>query len=177
MSIRAVLLVLFLGGAAAAPVALAQPPGMGGEDREVLDQFDADQNGWLNNEERKQARDFLKANPAPRRGPADRAALAPVGREVSAVLDSDRDQGSGRRDSGRRQNSDRHQDSDRRDSGRRPILSVTEMAGIAALATDHRVTLAGAVALGLPMVAVPAVPAAAGLGAVPAEIAPKQPRG
>ena len=69
MSIRPVLFALLLGGAAASSIALAQPPGMGGEERQLLDQFDADQNGWLSSEERQQARDFVKANPAPRRGP------------------------------------------------------------------------------------------------------------
>ena len=54
-------------------IALAQPPGSGGsgpgrEDREVLDQFDADENGWLNSSERKKARTFLRANPAEQRG-------------------------------------------------------------------------------------------------------------
>jgi hypothetical protein len=39
------------------------PPGMGGQDREVLKQFDKDENGWLNQEERAEARKFLKENP------------------------------------------------------------------------------------------------------------------
>ena len=43
-------------------VAFSQPPG--GPDRELLEQFDQDKSGWLNGEERKQARTFLKENPA-----------------------------------------------------------------------------------------------------------------
>lgn len=53
---------------ATAPFTLAQPPGMGAEDRELLDQFDSDKNGWLNSEERQQARIFIKENPLARRG-------------------------------------------------------------------------------------------------------------
>ncbi len=67
MSIRNTLLVVLL-GAWSAPLSLAQPPGMGGQEREILDQFDADQNSWLNKEERQEARTFLKENPPPRRG-------------------------------------------------------------------------------------------------------------
>ncbi|MCB9940288.1 MAG: CotH kinase family protein [Planctomycetaceae bacterium] len=69
MSIRACLFVMFCGGVGALSFALAQPPGMGGGERKLLEQFDADKNGWLNNEERKQARVFIKENPAPQRGP------------------------------------------------------------------------------------------------------------
>ncbi len=52
----------------------AQPPGFGpggpgGADRELLAQFDTDHNGWLDQKERLQAREFVKANPAPQRGP------------------------------------------------------------------------------------------------------------
>ncbi|MFU7559519.1 CotH kinase family protein [Stieleria sp. JC731] len=46
----------------------AQPPGMGGGDREILDQFDTDESGWLNQSERKEAREWLKDNPPERRG-------------------------------------------------------------------------------------------------------------
>lgn len=69
MSVRACLFVMFCGGVGALSFALAQPPGMGGGERKLLEQFDADKNGWLNNEERKQARVFIKENPAPQRGP------------------------------------------------------------------------------------------------------------
>lgn len=68
MTIRAGLFVLFF-GAVASSVALAQPPGMGGEDRKILKQFDSDESGWLNQAERKEAREFLKENPSERRGP------------------------------------------------------------------------------------------------------------
>ncbi|TWU03428.1 CotH kinase family protein [Neorhodopirellula pilleata] len=52
----------------------SQPPnfqggGPGGEDREVLEQFDTDDNGWLDLEERERARTFLKENQPERRGP------------------------------------------------------------------------------------------------------------
>ena len=59
------------------------PPGDGGgpgdaflgggppsrEKRELVRQFDQNNDQWLNAVERKAAREFLKANPAPRRGP------------------------------------------------------------------------------------------------------------
>ncbi|TWU35334.1 CotH protein [Novipirellula aureliae] len=48
----------------------AQPPGFGGSDRELLDQFDTDQNGWLDREERKEARAFLQETPGQGRGGA-----------------------------------------------------------------------------------------------------------
>lgn len=51
----------------------AQPPGFGpgGPDeagRELLDQFDSNKSGWLNQEERQKARAFMIENPAPQRG-------------------------------------------------------------------------------------------------------------
>ncbi len=45
-----------------------RPGGPGGGQRKLLTQFDADKNGWLNSEERKIAREFIKNNPAPRPG-------------------------------------------------------------------------------------------------------------
>ncbi len=49
------------------------PPGMGpggpgGADRKLLEQFDFDKSGWLNLDERKGARAFVKENPAQQRG-------------------------------------------------------------------------------------------------------------
>lgn len=43
------------------------PGGFGGSERELLDQFDANKDGWLNQEERAEAREFIKENPAPSR--------------------------------------------------------------------------------------------------------------
>ncbi|MEZ6095897.1 MAG: CotH kinase family protein [Pirellulaceae bacterium] len=56
------------------PSVSAQPPGpmggpMGGEDRKILKDYDTNNDGWLNLEEREKALEFLRANPAPRRGP------------------------------------------------------------------------------------------------------------
>lgn len=47
----------------------SQPPGGAQEDRELLQQFDTDKSGWLNNEERKLARKFVQENPVRRSGP------------------------------------------------------------------------------------------------------------
>ncbi|MCM2374996.1 CotH kinase family protein [Aporhodopirellula aestuarii] len=69
MLYRASLFVVLLGVAAFATLSLAQPPGMEEQDREILDQFDTDKNGWLNDAEREQAREFVKENPAQRGGP------------------------------------------------------------------------------------------------------------
>ncbi|MEO8270324.1 MAG: CotH kinase family protein, partial [Aureliella sp.] len=49
------------------------PPGFGpgapgGSERKILKKFDADKNGWLANDERKEARIFLKENPGPQGG-------------------------------------------------------------------------------------------------------------
>ncbi len=41
-------------------------------ERELVDQFDTNKDGWLNDDERKPAREFVKANPTPRRGPGGR---------------------------------------------------------------------------------------------------------
>lgn len=68
MIARSALFLLVLGMAMSSSTR-AQPPGMNGEERQLLDQFDADKNGWLNQEERKKARDFLKENPTRGRGP------------------------------------------------------------------------------------------------------------
>ncbi len=43
--------------------------GPGGGDFEVLDQFDADENGWLDRAERKDARIFVQENRPEHRGP------------------------------------------------------------------------------------------------------------
>src|SRR5688572_18660191 len=48
-------------------VAAAQPPGggfgpPGGQDRKVVADFDKDKNGWLNADERKEAREAVKKN-------------------------------------------------------------------------------------------------------------------
>ncbi|MEM6691791.1 MAG: spore coat protein CotH, partial [Planctomycetota bacterium] len=47
---------------------VAWTQGFGGQDREILEQFDTDKNGWLNDQERKEAREHLKANPRRGRG-------------------------------------------------------------------------------------------------------------
>ena len=44
------------------------PGGPGAIERKVLKQFDSDENGWLNSDERKDARAFLKENPSPQGG-------------------------------------------------------------------------------------------------------------
>lgn len=79
MTLRFGLLACSLGGAVMALFALAQPPGMDAPTREVLKQFDADQSGWLNSDERQAARLFIKENPAPKRGPGGPGGFGPGG--------------------------------------------------------------------------------------------------
>lgn len=55
------------------------PGGPGGEERQLVKQFDANGDGWLNAEERAAAREFLKQNPAPQRGPGGGGAGGPGG--------------------------------------------------------------------------------------------------
>jgi spore coat protein CotH len=47
------------------------PPGMpgGGAERKLLDEYDTNEDGWLNSTERAEARKFVKDNPTPHRGP------------------------------------------------------------------------------------------------------------
>ncbi len=71
MSHTRFLFILLLGSAIASATPAAQGPGPGGPggpnqpERKLVDQFDADKNGWLNTTERAAARAFLAANPAP----------------------------------------------------------------------------------------------------------------
>jgi len=61
-------------GPGCSPNIQAQPPGFGPggpggpdqADQELVEKFDDDANGWLNDSERKEARDFLAANPTQR---------------------------------------------------------------------------------------------------------------
>lgn len=57
------------------------PPGFGpgGEERKLVKQFDADENGWLNKAERKKALAFIQKNPTPRRGPGQAGPGGPGG--------------------------------------------------------------------------------------------------
>ncbi len=80
MSIRTACFVLLLGAAAPA-IGLAQPPGTGGEERKILKQFDADESGWLDQQERKVARAFINANPLQRRGFGGPGGGPPGGRD------------------------------------------------------------------------------------------------
>jgi hypothetical protein len=54
------------------------PGGPGGRDRELVKQFDKNEDGWLNNEERKLAREFLKTQPQ-RGGPGGGRGFGPPG--------------------------------------------------------------------------------------------------
>lgn len=71
-------------------VVTAQPPGPGGpgqQERELVEQFDENQNGMLDNQERIKARQFLKENPVRRGGP-DR--FGPPGRDSRRPEPNDR---------------------------------------------------------------------------------------
>jgi hypothetical protein len=66
------------GGPGFGPPGAGGPGGPGGRDREVVKQFDKNEDGWLNNDERKLAREFLKTQPRPG-GPGGGPGLGPPG--------------------------------------------------------------------------------------------------
>ncbi|MEO9932588.1 MAG: spore coat protein CotH, partial [Rhodopirellula bahusiensis] len=63
-----------IGGPGCSPNIQAQPPGFGPggpggpnqQDQELVEKFDTDDNAWLNDAERKEAREFLAENPVQR---------------------------------------------------------------------------------------------------------------